>query len=222
MLIIWFLNIIQKCFVLSENNDFICPRNTPLLTIQNNECVYEPFNENIHRISNEIIKFQWLNRMNSMGVINTWYMSYEISSKGDLIIESSCYKENKISPERYYYGIKFNGRPLFYKQEKNKFFNQMTLLSNSSVEKYETQMIRIKLTNEDDKDYYLSCSFGKYTIDIFDIYNNKVYGMSPQQLFEYTSWTTKFFNILDLKNEDKTYMFCFIGIKDNFSYLSLQ
>ena len=77
MRIIWYLLIIQKYFILSENNDFICQRNTPLLVINsgNNECVYEPYNETINKISNEIIKIQWLNRMNPMGVIKTSYMS---------------------------------------------------------------------------------------------------------------------------------------------------
>ena len=149
MQIIWYLFIIQKYFILSENNSFICPRNTPLLVInsENNKCAYEPDNEDIHKISNEIIKIQWLNRMNSMGVNRTWYMSYEISSKGDLIIESSCQDNGQIFIERYYYGIKSNGRPLFYEQENNKFSNQITLSSTSSVVKYETQMIKIKLTN---------------------------------------------------------------------------
>ena len=93
-LIIWIFFIIQNCFILSESNDSNCPRNTPLLNLNNNKCVYEPYNEAIHIISNEIIKIQWLNRMNELGVEKTEYMSYEISSKGDLIIESFIFYNN--------------------------------------------------------------------------------------------------------------------------------
>ena len=225
MLIIWYLFIIQKYFIVSENNDFICQRNTPLLVInsENNECVYEPYNEIIHKISNEIIKIQWLNRMNPLGVIKTRYMIYEISSKGDLIIESFDFEGGKNLPGRYYYGIKANGRPLFYDKENNNFINQINLQSNSPKVKYEAIMIKIKLTNEDDKDYYLSSTFDINAIEIFDIYNRKVYGTSQQKLFKYSSWATKIYSILDLKNEDKTYLFCYIGNKnDNNYYLSLE
>ena len=60
-------------------------------------------------------------------------------------------------------------------------------------------------------------------IDIFDIYNNQIYGIHQQPLFGYSIWASKFYSIIDLKNENKTYMFCFIGQKDEYNfYLSLQ
>jgi hypothetical protein len=83
-------------------------------------------------------------------------------------------------------------------------------------------MIRIKLTNNDDKDYYLSSCFEKHTIDIIDFYNNRVIGRSQLDLLGYSKWQSKFYSILELKNEDKVYMFCFIGYKNNIDYLSLQ
>ena len=223
-LIIWLFVSIQKNFILSESNNFICPINKPLLVInsENNECVINPYNPNNYKISNEIIKIQWLNKMNNLGINDAWYMAFDFSTKGDLIIESLIFRNAFVFKERYYYGIKSNGRPLFYIKENDKFTNQITLKSNSDIVKFESIMIKIKLTNNDDKDYYLSSCFDNNTIDIFDFYNHKVYGIFQQKLFDYSIWSTKYYNILELKNEDKTYMFCFIGQKDNHYYLSLQ
>ena len=161
-LIICLIFIIQKYLIFSEETDFICPRNTPLLVINsaNNDCVYETYNRDVHKISNEIINIQWLNKMNELGVIKTWYIASDFNSKGDLIIQSFIYEDDKIFQERYFYGIQSNGRPLFYDQENNKFNIQITILSTSLFPKFESEFIRIKLTNDDDKDYYLTSSFG--------------------------------------------------------------
>ena len=224
--IIWLLFIIQKYLILSEdtNINFVCPRNTPLLVLDsgNNECVYEPYNENRHKISNETIKIQWLNKINFLAEVKSLYMTSEISSKGDLIIETLLYDDEKLFKERYYYGIKSNGRPLFFDQINDKFINQISLISTSDIVKFESIMIKIKLTNDDNKDYYLSSCFERYTIDIIDFYNNQVIGISQLELLNYSSWSTKYYSILELKNENKTYMFCFIGKQENTNYISLQ
>ena len=100
-LFIWLGIIIQKCLILSD--DFKCSRETPLFVknSENNECVYGSYNEDNHEISNRIIKIQWLNRRNEFGVKNSIYLASDISSKGDLIIESTIYQ---LSPakERYF------------------------------------------------------------------------------------------------------------------------
>ena len=98
----------------------------------------------------------------------------------------------------------------------------MFLTSTTNAGQYEFQMIRIQLTNNDGKDYYLTTSFGENTIDIIDFYNNRVIGRSQFDLFGYSSWSSIFYSILELKNEDKTYMFCFIGNNNNIHYISLQ
>ena len=223
-LIIFVIFIIRKFLIFSEetNNEYICPRNFPLLVKNSeNECVYEPYDENLYSISNEIIKIQWLNRMNNLGVIKTWYMGSDISSNGDLIIESYIYDNDKAIPERYFYGIKSNGRALFYDNQNDKFINQITILSNTSIPIFEFQFIKIKLIN-DDKDYYLSSSFGINSIEIIDFYNSEIYGVSLDKFFNYSEWVTIIYSILELENEEKTYMFCFIGKKEEQFYLSLQ
>ena len=227
IIIIWIVFIIIERLIFSEetNNEYKCPRNSPLLVknVENSsniECVCKPYDENLYSISNEIIKIQWLNKINNLGEVSTWYMGSDISSNGDLIIESFIYT-TQASPERFFYGIKSNGRSLFYDSQNDKFINQITILSNTSIPKFEFQFIKIKLIN-DDKDYYLSSCFDYYSIEIIDFYNNEIYGVSLDKFFNYSEWGTKIYSIIDLENEEKTYMFCFIGKKEENFYLSLQ
>ena len=214
--------IIKTIFILSEDtNTYICPINTPLLVIQTNKCVYQNYDNNVHKISNKIIETQWLNQRNQIGDKKTWYMASDFSSYGDLIIESFIYSNDQAFPERFFYGIKSNGRPLFYNLENDKFINQIKILSNSPYPKFESELIRIKLLN-DDKDYFISSSIGNFTIEIIDLNNNKVTGISQNELFEYSIWPSLVYNIIELINEEKTYLFCFIGNKNETYYLSLQ
>ena len=115
LLIIYILTNIQYISAnLSENNNenFKCGFNTPLFDIESNSCVFAPFNISKHQISNYIIKTQWLNKMNKIGGWNNWYMGYDISSNGDLIIESIKY-DSSLVKERNFYAIKSNGRDFF-------------------------------------------------------------------------------------------------------------
>ena len=82
--------ILKEIFVISEdiNNNYICPIDAPLLDSQSSQCVYEEYNANNHIISNKIIETQWLNRMNQIGEMHTWYMVSDFSLYGDLIIQS--------------------------------------------------------------------------------------------------------------------------------------
>ena len=81
----------------------------------------------------------------------------DFSSNGDLIIESNIYNKNRMKP-RHFYGIKYNGRPLFYDQENNEYKYQKTIDSITNGYMLESQLITIKLYNDDENDYYLSCT----------------------------------------------------------------
>ena len=50
-------------------------------------------------------------------------MGYDISSNGDLVIESFRYNGGQIAKKRFFYGIKSNGRGAFYDSETNTFIN---------------------------------------------------------------------------------------------------
>ena len=224
--IIFIIYTIIIAFIFSEdsiNNDIECPMDTPLFNIRSNSCVYEYYDENKHIISNNIIKEQWLNRRNLIGINDTRYMNSDFSSKGDLIIESFPYIpfDDGAINIRFLYVIKSNGRALFYDEEKNEFIYQINI-TTSPIKKFESQLIKINLIGDEEKDYYISCSFSNYSIDIIDIYNRNIINLAQANLFEITPWPSKFFSVLKLANEDKTYLFCFLGKIEDDCYLSLQ
>ena len=88
--------------------------------------------------------------------------------------------------------------------------------------KFESQMIKINLIGNNEKDYYISCTFMDYSIDIFDIYNKKMSSQSKKNFFGNLSWYSKYFSILELANENKTYLFCFLAKRSDSFYLYFQ
>ena len=207
---------------INEDN-FECPREYPLLVNGQKECSLEIYNSINHTISNQIIKTQWLNKRIQIGGGQCWYITSEYSSQGDLIFETNRYEEYNIHTTRYFYGIKSNGRLLFYDDTNNEFVEQKTIEAITVKQKFESQLIKINLENDDDnKDYFLSCSFTECSIEINDFYNNRIVGISQYIFFGEYFWSTKIFNILPLKNENKSYLFCFIALSYPTHYIMLQ
>ena len=194
----------------SENYE--CPREYPLFLqgTDTKECAYEIYDSSTHTISNQIIKTQWLNKLVQIGVDQCWFIRKSYSSNGDLILETNIYQRepNKF---RYFYGIKSNGRPFFYDSINEVFTETKTIEAITNYNIFESQSIKINLV-DDDKDYYLTCSFTECSIEINDFYNNKVIGISQYVFFGSFYWSTKIFDIIALTNEPKVYLFCFIII----------
>ena len=206
-------------YIISNDEDFECEIDKPLYDITTNSCVISSFDESKHKISNKIIKKQWQNRINQIGIEGNWYMGYDISSNGDLIIQSIRYFSGTLIKERVFYGIKSNGRELFFDEEENKFINQITINSSTIYKKFESEFIKIKLIN-DDKDYYLSSSISNHTIEIINLNDNEITGIFQGLLFDQEVISFRY-SIFELSNP-KTYMFGFIIKNDSNFYLSLQ
>ena len=212
-----------KCTNININTEnFECPREYPLLINNKKECALEIYNEAKHIISNKIIKTQWLNKRIQIGEEQCWFIRMDFSSKGDLIMETNEYNKNVAINTRYFYGIKSNGRPFFYNSINNKFEEKIAIEANTNFFNYESQLIKIKLVNDDEKDYYLSCSFTECSLEIADFYNNKIVGISQKAVFGKYYWSTKLFSILELKNEKNVYLFCFIALNISKHYVFLQ
>ena len=208
---------------LNETN-FECPKEYPIFN-NNNECTNE-FNENNNNLiksqrSNNIIRKQWLNRMNVIGSVDCWYMTYDFNSNNDLIIETSAYRQDNNVKERFFYGIKNNGRPFFYNKEENKYLFNKYINFNSIYLKYESQLKRIKIVN-DEKDYFLSISFFDSLIELFDFDNDEISMIPQTEVFGYPIWDSKYFSILELKNEENNYLFCFTVQYNSNHYIILQ
>ena len=114
----------------TENEE--CEFDTPLFNLQTSACTFEKSNEATHKIANKIVKKQWMNRINQIGINENWYMGFDISSNGDLIIQSIRYIGDTLIKERHFYAIKANGRNFFYNNEKSELINQivMTIIKN--------------------------------------------------------------------------------------------
>ena len=219
---ICFIIIIKRIYIYSETiNNTECPREKPLLDKNLNNCTYNAFNETKYEISNNIIKIQWLNRINQIGQIKAWFIGTDFNSKGDLIIESIVYDDGELILERTYYGIRNNGRELFYDID-NGFTNEISINSTSNVNKYESEFIKIKLINNDEKDYFLSSCFENFTIDIIDFYNKRIIGIPQANIFGDVLITSKIYSVFELNKAPKTYLFCFIGYYFSYYYLSFQ
>ena len=182
LFILIIVSIIEKICPELSNEEYKCEREIPLFNLNTNTCVLEPFG-NYHQISNEIIKTQWLNKQNQIGIEKTWYMSYDFSTKGDLIIQSTTHDGPKVELHLFFYGITFNGRPFFYDKNSSEFINQILLFSETQYKMFETEFIKINLISNDENDYYLSTSSTNCSIDIINFNENKISGVPKNLLF---------------------------------------
>ena len=212
-----------ECTQIKISDNFECPREYPILieSYGRKECVleYQPSN---YIISNKIIKTQWLNNMIHLGIDEIWYMTTDYSSNNDLIIESHLYNETDPTTDRFFYAIRSNGRPLFYDNYNKKYTNYKQFTVDTTLLKFESQLIKIKLFNNGQKDYYLNIGFSNTLIEIVDFYENKIYSNSLFKLTGVIHWSSKYFSLLELRNENNVYMFCFIGEIENEFYVVLQ
>ena len=190
-------------------DNFECPREFPLLKEDSNECVLE-YVPNINYLkSNQIIKTQWMNKINQIGIYTCLYILFSLNSKGDLILLTYQYEGYISHSERYFYGIKKNGRPFFYNKINNQFEYEKILNSTSTVLKYESEFLRINIYGNDEKDYYFSCSFADFVIEIADLENGTSIGIPQGLFFGYYYWVSKYYSVFELKNEKYIYMFCY-------------
>lgn len=220
--IIIILHIFQIIFPEETNSDFKCGLDAPLYNIESEECVITAYDETIHQISNEIIKIQWMNKFNQIGNREIWYMGYDISSNGDLVIESFRYNGGQIAKKRFFYGIKSNGRGAFYDSETNTFINQI-IINNTrmDVPKFELEFMKINLVDDDENDYYISTTCVNFTAEIIDFKNSQVLGVYQGLLFDIEVFSFRY-SIFELSNFPKTYLFSFMGVQDSLYYLCLQ
>ena len=159
--------------------------------------------------------------MNQIDSVGCWYMSMDFNSNNDLIIETTAYEQYENVRERFFYGIKNNGRPFFYNKEENQFLFHKKINFNSNYFKYESQLKRIRIVN-DEKDYFLSMSFSDCLIELVDFDNDIISTIPQLEVFGYQFWASTLFSILELENEENNYLFCFTAAYNNNIYIILQ
>ena len=218
--IIFIIHSIKFAIIFSEETiKDNCPNNTPF-SFEENSCIYQCYIDNEHFIEFEIIKEQILNRKNPLVDSDTSFIYSDFSSNGDLIIESFEYSHI------FLYGIKSNGRPLFYDEGNNEFTYQINIATQSNQNSENPILEKRNLFGYDEKNYYIRLNFSTgYAIDIIDLYSKNI--ISQESIFGEIDLYSKYYNILKLGNEDKTYLFFFLGEKydnniDYYYYLSFQ
>ena len=79
--------------------------------------------------------------------------------------------------------------------------------------KFEGELIKIKLVNDDENEYFLNPSFEDNSIDMIDLNNNRIYGVNQYNLLG-VFMISKINSIFELKKKSKNYLFCSIGEQD--------
>ena len=205
LFILYIFAYIKYIITFGENNNdnYICDLDTPLID-ESGSCIISKFNESENQIANKIVKTQFMNNINQIGIEGNCFMGFDISSNGDLIIQSVGYPRNVVIKERNFYVIKSNGREFFYDKNTNKFINQIIINSTSEYFKFESEFIRIKLFNDDENDYYLSTSVFNYTTtEIIDLNKNEIFGTYQGLLFGQQNFSSIRYSIFELSHNPK-------------------
>ena len=135
-----------------------------------------------------------LNNIIELGGEGFRFSHFSLNSKGDMIIDTTSFPGNN---ERRFYGLKKNGRPLFY-DENNIETPYRSLfaedLQNENQQKLHAESNFIILSNqesEETKEYLLSFSIGDNYIEIYDFDNNTILFRSTSEFFGNTITSEK-------------------------------
>ena len=158
----------------SQNSE--CGRNQPFFA--SNQCTSEPCPKNRSDskdciINNTIIKTQWLNNIILIGGSGFRYINFASYSNGDMIV---CTTSFPVQPERIFFGLTTDGKPLFKENEEEKFFYSINI-TNASVVQYEAEYYIIKSSNSENygKEYFFAVSKVGCNAELFDFENNRAY-----------------------------------------------
>ena len=125
-------------------------------------CIYIQCMEYNRSIINNIILFD---------EIYFRYLSFATYSNGDMIFSSKAYPKTE---KRIFYGFKKNGRP-FFENETSYFYSMNSTKQKNSEEKFESDILPIKLSDGNEKEYLISIGKINSFCEIYDFENQKIY-----------------------------------------------
>ena len=131
-------------------------------------CSKSQFTSGECKISNSLIKIQWLNDIILVGELNFRYINFITSSKGDMVLYSVAFP---FSINRIFYGINSKGTPLFKDTNGNEIF--IIKKTAQTKARYETEKEILKITGDtnENREYVISFGKDKSNIEIFDFSN---------------------------------------------------
>jgi hypothetical protein len=152
-----------------------CDREKPILfnneTCKSMSCTNSQFSLKQCIVNNSIIRNQWLNNIITVGKTNSTYINFAQYSNGDLVILS----EDDIGTDnRYFFGIKNNGRPFFTDLNGNEtlYYYTKTQSCDSTDTDREVSVVTINSTKEE---YIINLQKKQNYFELFDFKNSITY-----------------------------------------------
>ena len=201
-------------FKIIESQNLECGKNEPFL--KSNSCTSEPCpkegpNSNDCIINNKMIKTQWLNNIILIGGVGYRYLYFANYSNGDMIIGIAS---NPFKPERVFFGLTHDGKPLFKENEEEKFFNSINI-TEDNYQLYEGEGFIIKSSFPEDygKEYFFMVSKVGCNAELFDFTNNRAYIKTSRSFtgLEFLYSNRNGFVSLESVSSEYTYLYSFVA-----------
>ena len=163
-----FIFIFQNLILCEEEE---CQKKTPIkfgTECLAKYCSKSQFISGECKISNSLIKIQWLNDIILVGELNFRYFNFITSSKGEMIVYSVAYPN---SVNRIYYGINSKGSPLFKDINDNEVFIIKKQAQTSGRFESETTILKVTGDTNENREYLISFGKDAAKTEIFDFSN---------------------------------------------------
>ena len=201
-------------FKIIESQNLECGKNEPFL--KSNRCTSEPcpkegLNSNDCIINNKMIKTQWLNNIILIGGLGFRYLYFANYSNGDMVIGIAS---NPIKPERVFFGLTHDGKPLFKENEEEKFFKSINI-TDDNYQQYEGEgfIIKSNFAETYGKEYFFMVSKVGCNAEIFDFTNNRAYAKTSSSFtgLVYLYSNRNGFVSLESVSSEYSYLYSFVA-----------
>ena len=158
----------------------LCPRNNPFLkdNVCVSSCTSEEIEDNSCIINNEIVKTQWLNNIIFLNFSNCFYLNLHVSENNTLYSLTSRYPP---SNTRIMYILNKEGYGYI---NKNDPLINLALNDPENKGRFESELFSIQFSN---REYLISIGKAPQFVEIYDLYENKIYFKLVQNYFDYES-----------------------------------
>ena len=221
---IFFFKII--IFIYLNKLTFLSECNFTYPIMRGNECIsfgcsrYDFISE-VCILENDIVKTQRLTSVINFSEENYEYIIINTTPNGNLIASSTIWGNTL----KYYFGLKKNGRPYFYIN--NKESTNVTI--NSDKGRLEGNIFAININGtHDDKEYIISFGNSESNFELYDFESNntQIYYQELDTFFQTSSIDSQKTSLFKLKNKENSYIICLMGqdqssIDNNFYLIKL-
>ena len=209
-----FYLIFQSIIIFLKQIDFSnssCSKEIPIYKdgkCQSIYCTAKDFENKICLIENDTIKTQWLNNFINFNEERYRFTNMIISSKGELILESSPEDTNG---KRLFFRLTKDGRS-YYKNEYNEEIMTKTIIifdGDDPAIRYESQFFPIRIQNNDEnKEFLVSISLYYGFMEIYDLDNNNI-TFSKISVWDFGGYIiySRKGSVIELNNKEYLYFF---------------